>query len=202
MSQIDRKRFSIKGHRLAEKNGGSMLKVAGSLFILVLVMSFNIHEVRSEDVYLHAPKALRFEHDQLQADLKALTKLDGEVGKAAKKLKLMLRPHLHKEERFALPQLGVLNEIVEGKKKVDSVEVAKLSKKLEEEMPFILSEHKAVVKSLDALAEAGKLENIPEAEYFVERLRIHAKYEEEVFYPAAILASKYLMLKAKEKKPV
>lgn len=176
-----------------------MRKITAFLLVIILPAISNFQGVRAEEVYLHAPKTLRLEHDQMQADLESLSKLDGEAGKAAKKLQLILRPHLYKEERFTLPQLGVLNEIVEGKKKLDTVEVAKLSQKLEKEMPLILAEHKAVVKALEEFAEAGKQTNKPEVEYFINRLKIHAKYEEEVFYPAAMLAGKYLMLKANEK---
>lgn len=168
------------------------------LIISLITMRFHL-PARGEEIYLHAPETLRFEHDQLHQDLENCSKLDDEVSKAAKKLQLLLRSHLYKEEKYALPQLGVLNEIVEGEKKVNAVEVAKLSQELENEMPLILAEHKAVVKALEDLAEAGKRENKPEVEYFVKHLRMHAKYEEEVFYPAAILAGKYLMLKANEK---
>jgi hypothetical protein len=59
----------------------------------------------------------------------------------------------------------------------------------------MLSEHKAIVQTLDELGRAAKAERHPEVSRFVEELTAHAETEEQVLYPAAILVGEYLKLK-------
>jgi hypothetical protein len=47
---------------------------------------------------------------------------------------------------------------------------------------------------LDNLLDVAKEENRMEIVLFAEKLKLHAKNEEEVFYPAAILVEEYLKL--------
>lgn len=55
-------------------------------------------------------------------------------------------------------------------------------------------EHRQIVKELDNLVEVANKENKMEIVLFAEKLKLHAKNEEEVLYPAAILVGEYLKL--------
>jgi len=59
----------------------------------------------------------------------------------------------------------------------------------------MLREHKAVVTALKKLMTAAKKEKKPEHARFAEKLALHAKTEEDVLYPAAILIGEYLKLR-------
>jgi hypothetical protein len=70
-----------------------------------------------------------------------------------------------------------------------------MTDRLSAELPEMLREHKAVVTALKRLTAAAKKENNPVHARFAEKLILHAKTEEEVLYPAAILVGEYLRLK-------
>ena len=64
--------------------------------------------------------------------------------------------------------------------------------KLKRELPGMLREHKAVLAALKKLSAAAKKEKKTEYVRFAEKLALHAKTEEEVLYPAAILVGEFL----------
>ncbi|HEY7653480.1 MAG TPA: hemerythrin domain-containing protein [Methylomirabilota bacterium] len=127
------------------------------------------------------------EHEALHAELVKLTLRRGKVGEAARTVATLLHPHFVKEEEFALPPLGLLTEIAEGRVKPEMKDVLPMTDKLRAELPQMLAEHKMVVGALRRLAAAAKLEKKPEAARFAEALRLHAQSEEQILYPAALL---------------
>jgi hemerythrin-like domain-containing protein len=70
-----------------------------------------------------------------------------------------------------------------------------MSDHLQNDMPTMLAEHEAIGKALERLRAAAREERKPGAARFAEHLKAHAKQEEEILYPAAILAGRYLKLK-------
>ncbi len=62
----------------------------------------------------------------------------------------------------------------------------------------MLEEHKAIVAALKNLADVAKKEKKIGYANFAEKLMLHAKTEEEVLYPTAILIGKYIKLKLKK----
>ena len=56
----------------------------------------------------------------------------------------------------------------------------------------MLKEHKAIVAALKKLVAVAKKEKRNDIVHFAEKLMLHAKTEEEVLYPAAILIGEYL----------
>jgi hemerythrin superfamily protein len=71
-------------------------------------------------------------------------------------------------------------------------EVLKMTDKLEAELPHMLAEHKDIVTALQRLVEAAKAESKPEYVRFAEKLTAHARTEEEVSYPTALLIGRFL----------
>lgn len=133
------------------------------------------------------PKALVAEHQVLHAELVKLTLQRGKVGEVARTIATLLHPHFVKEEEFALPPLGLLVEITEGRVRAEMKDVLPMTDKLRAELPQMLAEHKLVVGALRRLAAAAKQEKKPEAARFAEALRLHALSEEQILYPAALL---------------
>lgn len=133
------------------------------------------------------PLPLKLEHEELHAELVALTKAPGKVGEAARRVATLLHPHFVKEEEFALPPLGLLSAAASGRITPEMRAVVTMTERLKEDLPHMLGEHRQVVGSLETLAEAGRAEKRPDAVRFAEKLRLHAEFEEQVLYPAAIL---------------
>ncbi len=100
-----------------------------------------------------------------------------------------------KEEEFALPPIGLLSTLARGKVDRSMRAVLAMTDRLQKELPKMLREHKAVVAALRKLVAAAKREKKPEHAHFAEKLMMHAKTEEKVLYPAALLIGEYLKLK-------
>ncbi len=138
------------------------------------------------------PATLKAEHEELHGELARATKASGRTGEAAKAVAKVMHPHFLKEEEYALPLLGLLSTLADGKLEPGMAEVLKMTDKLEAELPQMLVEHKAIVAALQQLVEAAKAEDKPDYARFAEKLMAHARTEEEVSYPAALLIGRYL----------
>jgi len=141
---------------------------------------------------LAIPEPLEHEHAELHRELARLTKLPGKVGAGARRVAELLHPHFVKEEEYALPPLGLLAALAEGRVTPEMRSVTALTDRLRADLPHMLAEHRAVVKALAALARAAKAERAPAAARFAAALRLHARTEEAVLYPAAILVGEYV----------
>jgi hypothetical protein len=141
------------------------------------------------------PASLKAEHKELHENLEKFTRMPGKTGMAAKEVAKQLHPHFIKEEEFALPPLGYLPELAKGTS-IDKIEeVVAMSDKLKQDWQQMLSEHQQILGSLVKLRKAAQDEQHPDVVRFTESLELHAKTEEEVLYPTAILIGEYLKLK-------
>jgi hemerythrin superfamily protein len=141
------------------------------------------------------PKSLKLEHEELHAELARATQVGGKIGDSAKKVAKILHPHFMKEEEYAMPPLGLLSSLAEGKVTTEMKDVLKMTNRLKAELSQMLEEHKENVAALKNLIEAAKKEKKMEYARFADKLMLHAQNEEEVLYPAAILVGEYLELK-------
>jgi hypothetical protein len=141
------------------------------------------------------PKPMKIEHDELHADLVKATKAGGQTGDAAKAVAKVLHNHFVKEEEYALPPLGLLTALSEGKFEPGMTEVLKMTDKLEAELPTMLSEHKDIVVALEKLIAAARAENKLNIVHFAEKLMLHAQTEEQVSYPTSLLIGHYVKSK-------
>lgn len=144
------------------------------------------------------PKSIKSEHEELHGELENAIKSGGSTGEAAKVVADRLHSHFEKEEEYALPPLGLLSQIAEGKISAEMREAITLADRLKAELPTMLSEHKTIVAALDDLANAAKNEKKANVVEFTEKLKRHAQSEEEVMYPAAIMVGEYLKLRLKD----
>ena len=141
------------------------------------------------------PKSLKFEHEELHAELKKAIQAGGKIGDSAKAVAEILHPHFMKEEEFAMPPLGTLSSLAEGKITNEMKNALTMSNRLKAELPEMLNEHKAIVSALKNLIESATKEKKMEYVRFAEKLMRHAQNEEEVLYPASILVGEYMKLK-------
>ncbi len=141
---------------------------------------------------LAIPDPLKAEHQELHAELAAATKAPGAVGEAARAVAKVLHPHFLKEEEFALPPLGALVDLARGAEIADAGPVVAMTDRLGRELPAMLAEHKTIVAALEGLAAAAKAANDRSRLALAEKIILHARAEEEVMYPAAILVGEVL----------
>jgi hypothetical protein len=138
------------------------------------------------------PRSMKVEHEELHGMLSKATKEPGEVGEAATAVAKLMHPHFIKEEEYALPPLGLLRILSEGKVMPEMADVLAMSDKLKAELPQMLAEHRSIVAALDNLSAAAKRAGKMEYVDFSKALMRHAQTEEEVAYPAAILVGEYV----------
>lgn len=141
------------------------------------------------------PRSLKLEHEELHEELARATKVSGSIGETAKNVARLLHPHFVKEEEYAMPPLGLLSLLAEGKTTSEMRNVLAMTDRLKADLPLMLKEHKTIVAALKNLSDAAKKENKVEYVRFAEKLMLHAQNEEEVLYPAAILVGEYLKLR-------
>jgi len=141
------------------------------------------------------PQSLQAEHGELHQELSEAIKEGGKVGEAAKVVAEQLHSHFLKEEEYALPQLGLLKSLVEGKLPPEMRSAIAMSDRLKADLPHMLQEHQAIVAALGDLMAAANQEGKIKYVQFAEKLKLHAQNEEAVLYPTSILIGEYLKLK-------
>ena len=113
---------------------------------------------------------------------------DDKTGKAVGELLKVLEPHFEKEEKIAMPLLGVLPEIVSGNKLHDLRQIADSQEPLLRDYEGMFQEHKSLIPLIDRAKDEATKENHEETVEILEALVHHARVEEDVLYPAALLA--------------
>ena len=140
---------------------------------------------------LSAPLSLEKEHEEIWQLLLKVQQLSGKTGSIAEKLAKDLKIHIDKEESLVLPLLGILTDIADGKLKSGVAKRASLlGSRFEKEYPGMLHGHRELRKFLERLKKVGAEEGHLTAVRFAEALEAHSKEEEEVLYPAAIVAGR------------
>ncbi|MDG6945799.1 MAG: hemerythrin domain-containing protein [Nitrososphaerota archaeon] len=148
---------------------------------------------------LQAPSSLEEEHRELFRELVELESEGGETGKAVKELLAVLEPHFEKEESVVMPLLGALRPLSDGKPIRNPSEAMSLYKRLSSDYPKMLKEHAQVKKLIESVRMAAAKVEKGRALTVMDGLEHHAKVEEEVLYPAAMLVGAFAKGKAKAK---
>ena len=133
------------------------------------------------------PESMRVEHAEIHDALVRATEAPGRVGAAARELAAILHPHFVREEEIALPPLGLLAPLARGEVTPEMREVLPLTDALRNELPRMLEEHAAIRAATRRLGEIAQAEGNAEVVLLAENLARHARAEEELFYPAAVL---------------
>ena len=168
--------------------------------VVVALPLFSCASAPSRAQEVHAPSAIaipesiRTEHQAIHSALVEATKAPGDVGAAARALAEVLHPHFVREEEIALPPLGLLAPLASGASVAEeqAEAVLAMSDALRREMPRMLEEHRAIRAAVEGLRRAAIAERSAEARDLTEQLALHARTEEEVLYPAAMLVGDLL----------
>ncbi len=142
---------------------------------------------------LKTPDSLVEEHEEIFGEFRRFAKWNDRTGDAIRQLLRVLEPHFEKEEEVAMPLLGALAPLSSGKPPARGAarkttdEILSLHSKLLKEMPSMLAEHKKIHDRILHAKEEATKENHNDVIEMLEALEHHAKVEEEVLYPAAIL---------------
>jgi hypothetical protein len=165
----------------------------GAWYIVVAAQNERAEAAMAENA-IEIPESIRREHEAIHSALVAATRAPGRVGVAAKALAEVLHPHFVREEEIALPPLALLAPLAAGSTLPESTSstAAAMTSALRAEMPRMLEEHvriRAAVAELRAAAEsAGAAAQVELAD----ELALHARTEEQVLYPAALLVGELL----------
>jgi hypothetical protein len=141
---------------------------------------------------MQTPASLGAEHRELHEVLARASKEPGELGSAAEELERALAPHFRREEQIATPPLGLLLELARGKATAEMRAVLPMTDALERELPQMLKEHEGIRTAAAKFRAAAKEAGRPEYGRFSDGLAAHARQEEEILYPAAILVGRYV----------
>jgi len=154
----------------------------------------------AEDAMMNTPKSIAAEHRELHIVLERATKEPGAVGATARKLEAALSPHFRREEEIATPPLGLLQRLATGEVTPEMTAVLPLTEALERELPQMLREHQAIRAAVTEFRAAAVTAGRTDYVRFSDELAAHAREEEEVLYPAAVLVGRYVARTAPGKK--
>ena len=138
------------------------------------------------------PKSLVEEHHEIQRELSRAVEAGGRTGEAARALSRILLPHMDREDCLVHPALAILEGLARRTENPDPAAVLRHHERLKEALPDLLRDHGFIVGALEALETAAQAEHQSAIADLSRRLIHHARLEEEVLYPAAILAGDYV----------
>jgi len=141
------------------------------------------------------PSSIKKEHEYLLEKIHAITLFHDSTSLAAVKLYDLMQHHFKEEENFVLPPLGLLPLLTSAKLPEQSKAVIQLCEKLKSQLTHLNVEHQLIKAYMDELMLAAAKDDHFEIIAFEQELQRHAKTEEEVFFPTAILIGEYLKLK-------
>jgi hypothetical protein len=141
------------------------------------------------------PHSLQAEHEELRADLEEAIRLGGRIGETARALEPLMHVHFRKEDNNVLLALGLLQSVAEGKVTPAMREMVVMADRLKTDLPEMLAEHAEIRKFLERLGQTATEEGRPRIASFAAKLLRHARLEEEVLYPAAVVLGEYLRCK-------
>ena len=151
--------------------------------------------------HVEIPGSIRIEHDEIHSALERATGEPGPVGEAARSLVKVLHPHFVREEQIALPPLALLAPLARGEFKLEMLDVLPMTDSLRAELPQMLEEHVKIRAATARLAAAASDEGNVSVVQLAEKLALHARSEEEIFYPAAVLVGDLVRARAAQSYP-
>ncbi len=154
-------------------------------------MSMNYQDM----INLQTPEPLREEHQAFRDELLKAIKTGGKLGDIAKQINKILNPHFEIEEKFAFPPLTLMVPLSRGKIDPGMRAALEIIEHLKGELPKLTNNHVEIIQKLKDFDDAVRVENKTEFAQFSQKLIHHARAEEGILYPAAMLIGRYLSLK-------
>lgn len=141
------------------------------------------------------PQSIAAEHRELHETLDRAARESGALGAAARELEAALAPHFRREEEIATPPLGLLPALGRGEVTLQMRSVLPMTRALERELPQMLEEHEGIRAAAAKFRRAAEAARRADYVQFSEELAAHARQEEEILYPAAVLVGRYVAAK-------
>jgi hypothetical protein len=141
------------------------------------------------------PGSLREEHAAIHTELMHATSVRGRVGVAARALAKLLQPHFEREEQIALPPLGLVAPLARGEPAQATRVVLAMTDSLRAELPRMLAEHDTIRVATRRLGEVARAAGNVRVARLAHELALHARTEEELLYPMAILVGDLVRLR-------
>ncbi len=157
------------------------------------------HPQAETSAMLQTPQSIATEHRELHEVLAEATKAPGRLGEAARGLEAALAPHFKREEEIGTPPLSLLDKLAHGPATAEMRQVLEMTDALEAELPKMLKEHDGIRAATAAFRAAAVEAKRDEYVRFADGLAAHARQEEEILYPAAILVGRYVKATAPQK---
>ena len=185
------------------------LTIAATIGLLAIPLAPSPHASRmssqrggagTQKSVITIPPSLRAEHEEIHKALVEATRAPGRVGVAAKELAGVLDPHFERENQIALPPLGLLAPLAAGETPAGLQDALAMTDALRKELPRMLEEHKRIRAATEKLRAAARDEKAPVHEHLAETLASHARTEEELLYPAAILVGDVIRARMAQKR--
>lgn len=145
------------------------------------------------------PQSIQTEHHELHETLASASREPGDLGAAARALEAVLAPHFQREEEIGTPPLGLLAALAHGPATAEMRAVLPMTEALERELPQMLREHQGIVEAAARFRAAAERIGRPEYVRFADHLAAHARQEEEILYPAAILVGRHVAATAPQR---
>jgi iron-sulfur cluster repair protein YtfE (RIC family) len=157
------------------------------------------HASTEASTMFQTPQSIAAEHHELHEVLAEATKEPGKLGAAAARLEAVLAPHFAREEQIATPPLGLLGALAHGPATAEMRKVLPMTDALEAEMPKMLKDHDGIRAATSAFRAEAVTANREDYVRFADGLAAHARQEEEILYPAAIVVGRYVKATAPQK---
>ncbi|HEX6249861.1 MAG TPA: hemerythrin domain-containing protein [Gemmatimonadaceae bacterium] len=149
---------------------------------------------------IEIPGSMRVEHAEIHRSLVAATQAVGAVGQAARELEERLAPHFMREEQIALPPLGLLEALARGESSPEMRSVLPMTDSLSSEWAQMVREHEAIGAAAVRLEQVARETGNADVERLAQGIQLHAKTEEEIFYPAAILVGEIVRARGQQRR--
>lgn len=129
---------------------------------------------------------------ELHTGIEQATRAGGMTADAAERVMAILEGHYARERRDAFPLLRLLPALSAGRVEPWMTELLPVADRLRAELRNLREDHVALAFTLKQLADAAWAEDQPQYAFLAERLRRQNQLEEEVLYPAALVAADYV----------
>jgi len=135
------------------------------------------------------PLCLLDEHAELYSGLDTASQLPGETGASARRVMVLLKPHMEKEQLRLLPMLET------GPVEPWMTELLPLADQLRAKLPELRREHAQILAALETLRTEAWAEQHSEYAFLALRVKHHIEVEEHILYPAAVITAEYMRLR-------
>lgn len=140
---------------------------------------------------IKTPKAITHGHAILCAEFNRIIEDYPNLEKQTHSLNEVMTKHFNKEEKYALPPLGLLLTLSEGNWELSEDIIVEMTHFLNSHIAELKQEHENITKHLLELKTIAEKENYVDLKRFINELEIHMELEDQVLYPTAILIGNY-----------